>query len=143
MAAYETWVSHSVDETLAIGERLAARLRGGDVVALSGELGSGKTHLVKGVCKGLGFDGLVSSPTFALINEYDCTPTVYHVDLYRLDNPAQIPPLGLEEMMRPDAIMLIEWPDVAAAILPTAALHVRCAHGDSDDERIITVEQRA
>ena len=139
MSVEERWVSHSVAETIALGEGIAARLRGGDVVTLSGELGSGKTHFVKGVCGGLGYDGVVSSPTFALINEYPCTPTIFHVDLYRLESPAQLRPLGLEELMRPDTIVLIEWPAVAAAIVPERCWRIDCACGDSENERIFHV----
>ncbi len=137
---HEQWISHSVEETLALGERFAMRLRGGDVVALRGDLGTGKTHLVKGICKGLGFEGVASSPTFALINEYDTTPVVYHVDLYRLDNASQVPALGLEELMRPDTIMLVEWPEVASTIIPADVWRITCAHGDDDSTRTFSID---
>ena len=137
------FLTHSPEETLDLGKQFASRLRGGDVVALSGALGTGKTHFVKGVCSGLGYAGLVSSPTFALINEYAGTPTLYHVDLYRLESAAQVRPLGLEELMRPDTIMLIEWPELAAALLPSTAIRIVCEYGDDETSRRFTVTEGA
>ena len=98
-------------ETEAAGERLADRLRSGDVVLLYGDLGAGKTAFVRGLARGLGANADdVSSPTFTIIQEYHGRATLYHVDLYRLE-PAEIDDLGLEDLVCGDGIVAIEWAD--------------------------------
>lgn len=102
-------LTNSEDETSAIGERLGASLRQGDVVLLYGELGAGKTAFVRGLARGLGASpDDVSSPTFTLIQEYAGRVTLYHVDLYRLE-PKEIPDLGLEDLVLGDGVVAIEW----------------------------------
>ncbi len=97
------------EETAAAGERLASRLRAGDVVLLYGELGAGKTAFVRGLARGLGAAPEdVSSPTFTLVQEYHGRVTLYHVDLYRLE-PAEVEDLGLDELVIGDGIVAIEW----------------------------------
>lgn len=118
------------EDTLALGRRLARRLKPGTVVCLYGELGAGKTTLVRGILRGLGFKGPVSSPTFALINEYrGLKPRVYHLDLYRVD-AGDLENLALEEYFNdPKAACLVEWPDVARGLLPRDRIEVRLSHG--------------
>ena len=116
----EVFETRSVRGTLALGRRFAARLRPGDCVGLSGELGAGKTVLVRGMAVGLGVadERIVSSPTFVLVREYPTSPPVYHVDLYRLgDAPAELADLGLEEMLA-GGVLVVEWADRAAGVLP-------------------------
>ena len=104
-------LSSSEEETSAVGERLSASLRAGDVILLYGELGAGKTAFVRGLARGLGAsEDDVSSPTFTLIQEYAGRLTLYHVDLYRLE-PQEIPDLGLEELVLGDGVVAIEWAD--------------------------------
>ena len=100
----------SVDETVALGERLASQLRCGDVIALTGELGAGKTALVKGIARGLGIAQDVTSPTFTLIHEYGGGRLpLFHIDLYRLDTVEQALAIGIEEYLTPDGVTVIEW----------------------------------
>ena len=116
----ETFDTRSVRGTIAFGRRFARRLNRGDCVALIGELGTGKTALVRGVAAGLGLDDerLVSSPTFVLVQEYPAREPVYHMDLYRLATPeAELADLGLDEMLA-DGVVLIEWADRAGDALP-------------------------
>jgi tRNA threonylcarbamoyl adenosine modification protein YjeE len=116
----ESFETRSERGTLALGRRLAARLGVGDCVALSGALGAGKTLLVRGIAAGMGLedDRLVASPTFVLVREYPADVAVYHVDLYRLVDPAaELADLGIEEMLE-DGLVLIEWADRAAGKLP-------------------------
>lgn len=125
---------HLGDEaaTEAFGRALAARLRPGDVVALSGSLGMGKTVLARGVLRGLGFDGDVASPSFPIVLAYDPPDValpVWHVDLYRIEDPAELDELGLEEA-RADAALLIEWPERLPALWPEA-LHLTLADAPS------------
>jgi len=102
-------VTHNEEETSAEGERLAARLTAGDVVLLRGELGAGKTALVRGIARGLGAPpDAVSSPTFTLVQEYRGRVVLYHVDLYRL-KPVEVADLGLDELMESGGVVAIEW----------------------------------
>jgi len=106
--------------TLAFGRALAARLRPGDVVALFGGLGAGKTTLARGILAGLGHDGDVASPTFPIVQTYDPPDTrlpVWHVDLYRIEAAEELDELGLDEA-REDGVLLIEWPERLPALWP-------------------------
>ncbi len=122
-------------ETLDLGRRLGRALRRGDVVALVGELGTGKTVLARGIAEGLGATGYVASPTFTLIREYLGPTHVYHVDLFRL-TAAEAGALGLEEAME-QGITVIEWAERAPGLLRPPLLRVDLAFGDSPDERLI------
>lgn len=105
-----TFISHSPAETEALGERLGRMAKHGLVLGLSGELGAGKTHFVKGIARGLGVTLRVHSPTFTLVNEYGGGRLkLFHLDLYRLETPAQILSAGIEEFLSPDGISVIEW----------------------------------
>ncbi len=116
--------THSPAETAAIGEALAGCLRDGDVVLLHGDLGAGKTTLAKGIASALGVEGVVSSPSFSLVNEYDtgaasAISRLYHLDLYRLRSEDDLASIGFDDFMAPaDGIALVEWPERAATALP-------------------------
>lgn len=104
---------------LAFGAELARQLRAGDRVYLSGELGAGKTTLVRGVLRGLGHQGAVKSPTFTLVEPYELTGfTIYHFDLYRINSPSELVNLGLGDYFTAHAVCLIEWPERGAGVLP-------------------------
>jgi tRNA threonylcarbamoyladenosine biosynthesis protein TsaE len=108
------------DATEAFGRALAAQLRAGDVVALFGGLGAGKTTLSRGILRGLGHDGDVASPTFPIVQTYappDTRLSAWHVDLYRIEHEAELEELGLDEA-REHAAMLIEWPERLPALWP-------------------------
>jgi tRNA threonylcarbamoyladenosine biosynthesis protein TsaE len=105
-----TFISHNPAETESLGESLGRAAQCGRVIALSGDLGAGKTQLVKGVARGLGIAACVHSPTFTLVNEYGGGRLrLFHLDLYRLETPGQIVAAGLEEFLRPDGVTVIEW----------------------------------
>jgi len=105
-----TTISHSPAETESLGERFGRAAQRGWVVALSGELGAGKTQFVKGLARGLGVTGRVHSPTFTLVNEYGGGRlTLFHLDLYRLETAAQMASAGIEEFLRPDGVAVVEW----------------------------------
>lgn len=105
----------SPEETLAFGRSLAETIRSPALVLLYGELGAGKTTLVKGIVSGLGAgsEDDVTSPTYVLVQEYGTRPRIYHVDLYRVDEnrPADLESLGLEDLLAEDAVVLVEWPE--------------------------------
>ena len=137
------FLSHSAAETRKIGEKIGRSLRSGDVVALSGELGAGKTTLVKGIAKGLGVPSgeEVSSPTFVLIHEYQGREKIYHLDWYRLKKVEGEDRFLAEECFAGDAVTLVEWPERAKNLLPRKHLEVRLKHV-SDKERRLDVEKR-
>ncbi|MDH3737668.1 MAG: tRNA (adenosine(37)-N6)-threonylcarbamoyltransferase complex ATPase subunit type 1 TsaE, partial [Alphaproteobacteria bacterium] len=110
--------------TQHLGAAIARLLRTGDVVALYGELGAGKTTLARAVIHELGFTGEVPSPTFTLVQSYDLSPAdVWHFDFYRIDDPQEIIELGIEEALA-EAISLIEWPERMGALLPSDRLEI-------------------
>ena len=121
MSEGESRVTRSEDETAGVARELAAALKAGDVILLSGNLGAGKTAFVRGLASGLGIDPEeVSSPTFTLVHEYrDGRLTLYHADLYRLERIAT-EDIGLEEMGVADGVLAIEWPDRLAHTMPGA-----------------------
>ncbi len=105
-----TFISHNPAETKALGERWGRAARHGLVLGLNGDLGAGKTELVKGIANGLGVTTRVHSPTFTLVNEYGGGRLrLFHLDLYRLETKAQIMSAGLEEFLQPDGVTVIEW----------------------------------
>jgi len=105
--------------TVACGERLAQHLRNGDVLALTGGLGAGKTHLTKGIVQGLGCHADVSSPTFSLVHEYlGGTLSVYHFDWYRLEGGEELPGIGWQDYLDADGVCIVEWADRFPAALP-------------------------
>src|SRR5215472_3746681 len=127
----------SEEETIALGERLARELPRRGVVLLIGNLGAGKTTLAKGIVRGRGAATAeeVSSPTFTLIHEYG---DVYHIDLYRLDEPRQVATLGLEELFDRDALVLIEWGERFPQLMPTSRTEIRL-RALPDDARQVEV----
>jgi tRNA threonylcarbamoyladenosine biosynthesis protein TsaE len=132
----------SEEETIALGERIAGELPRRAVVLLIGNLGAGKTTIAKGIVKGLGAapPEEVSSPTFTLIHEYGDRARVYHVDLYRLDDPRQVATLGLEELFDREAVVLIEWGERFPQLMPPARFEIRLRAADpQSDEREIEI----
>ena len=127
----------SPQQTEELGTALGALLRGGDVVALSGDLGAGKTILARGIAKGAGATGHIASPTFTFIREYHGPVTMFHADLYRLEEPAQLEDIGLEEILDAGGIVVIEWAEKARALLPTEYLWVELRFTKEDDAREI------
>ena len=133
--------SRSAEETEAAGRAFAAVLRPGDVVALTGTLGSGKTRFVAGVCSALGIAALVTSPTFTLINEYPAPfGIVAHIDMYRISGMKEAAELGIEEYFNSRCVCLIEWVEMIRQVLPPSHFQVSFTHGDAESERSIQFE---
>lgn len=130
-------VTHSPGETQALGARLAAHLRPGDVVLLDGDLGAGKSELARGIARGLGIAGPVPSPSFTILNVYeDGRCPLYHFDWYRIESPEEIYEMGLDERLGGDGIALVEWSERAAECLPERALRVRLTPRNEDTREI-------
>jgi tRNA threonylcarbamoyladenosine biosynthesis protein TsaE len=127
--------SASAGETEQLAARLAARLSVGDIVTVSGELGSGKTTFVRGACRSLGITAPVTSPTFTIGHRYDGEVTVSHLDLYRFTEVAPAEWADLEPYFD-DALVFVEWPEAGIADLPPPRLAVRLEHAGGDRRRI-------
>ena len=119
------YITHSEEETIALGKTIAQYLKPGAVLALMGHLGSGKTRLTRGICEGLQVQQPVTSPTFVLINEYRGKYPVYHFDFYRLESEAEIWDLGIDEYINGDGICIIEWAEHGLNLLPDSRIEIR------------------
>jgi tRNA threonylcarbamoyladenosine biosynthesis protein TsaE len=113
--------SKSPNETIELGRNLGLQLKGGEVVAICGQLGSGKTHLIKGIAAGAGAKDSkhVNSPTFVIVNEYTGRLDIYHIDAYRLDSVSEFDMLGFDDFCYPQSVVLIEWADKVESVLQT------------------------
>jgi tRNA threonylcarbamoyladenosine biosynthesis protein TsaE len=117
-------ILHSVEAAQAFGESWAKDLAGGEVIALYGVLGAGKTQIAKGLARGLGFRGDVTSPTFTIVHEYlGGRLPLYHIDLYRIKSEAEAIDIGLEEFLPGEGVTLVEWPDRIPTLLPAITQH--------------------
>jgi len=129
VAAAVRIVSRSARETFALGQRLGRRLRPGDVVALLGELGAGKTQLARGACRGAGVpDAEVASPSFAIVSSYHGRIPVHHADLYRVGDYDELYATGFTDLVGGAGATLVEWADRVPGALPGERLEVRLAH---------------
>ncbi len=125
------------DELSRFGEALGRELHAPCAIGFSGELGTGKTTLVQAICRGLGARAPATSPTYALVHRYDAAVPVYHVDCYRLREPADARDLGFDDMTREGAIVLIEWPERATGWTPELDRHFQLSYDADDDRRVV------
>ncbi|CUS76502.1 tRNA threonylcarbamoyladenosine biosynthesis protein TsaE [Candidatus Kryptonium thompsonii] len=135
------FLTRSENETINLGREFSKVLKAGDVVALYGELGSGKTRFIQGVCKGLGVSEVVNSPTFIIMNRYEGRLKVYHFDFYRIDEVDEIIEIGFNEFIYNDAVSLIEWAEKVGEILPDSRYEVVLNFGSNENERIIEISK--
>ena len=140
MTGGERAVTRSTEETLELARAVGELLRPGDVVSLVGDLGAGKTVFARGVARALGVTELVVSPTFTIVREYEGRVPLVHVDVYRIDAVQELHDLGFEEVVRDDAVTLVEWGDKVDGLLPGDRLDVCLAPGATDDERVVEIE---
>lgn len=134
-----TVVTNSAQETEQLGERLAKQLNGAETVALFGGLGMGKTAFTRGLCRGLGTGEVVSSPTFALVNEYTGRCPVYHFDMYRVTTWDDLYSTGFFDY-EGNGVLVIEWSENIEGALPGDAIRVTIERGEHDDQRVFTIE---
>lgn len=130
--------THCVEETLAFGQAMGKSLIGGLTIGLTGPLGAGKTHLVKGIALGNGFtdDREVTSPTFTLMNEYLGKLLLYHLDAYRLNGAAELQALGFDELMRHDSVVIVEWADRVVSAMPDDRVSIEITPTGEQDRNI-------
>lgn len=131
--------THSENETVSVGEALAKELHPGDVVALYGGLGAGKTQFVRGLARGLGLKGRVSSPTFTIVNEYLGETPLFHFDMYRLGGEDELFEIGWEDYLSRGGICAVEWSENAGGALPDGTITVKIEK-TGENERIITIQ---
>jgi tRNA threonylcarbamoyladenosine biosynthesis protein TsaE len=137
-------VSHSPEQTQAIGRVMGEHAMPGDIFLLVGGLGAGKTCLTQGIVWGLGAEEYARSPTFVLVSQYQGRLTLYHMDLYRLDTIAEVADLGLDEYLLGDGVCVVEWAEKAASLFPEHHLLVRIEYVDDTTRRLTlsTSDQR-
>ncbi|MCX6159474.1 MAG: tRNA (adenosine(37)-N6)-threonylcarbamoyltransferase complex ATPase subunit type 1 TsaE [Ignavibacteriae bacterium] len=137
--------SKSTKDTMKFAKEFAEKLKPGCVLGLKGNLGTGKTQFVKGICEHFDVKEVVNSPTFILVNEYEGTYgeakkfRIYHFDLYRLNSAAELGVIGFDEYINKNSLVLIEWPELAEEYLNRKVDTVRFDYGAGDDERVIEV----
>lgn len=127
-------------ETEALGERIAAKLRGGEVLALFGGMGMGKTAFTRGLARGLGIGDGVSSPTFALVHEYHGRLPIYHFDMFRVAGWDDLYSTGFFDYLESGGVLVIEWSENIEAALPEDAVRIEIRHGTGENERIFQIE---
>ena len=128
-----TITTNGPDETKKLGEKLGGLLKAGDIICLHGELGAGKTCFTQGIAKGMNVaKAFITSPTFVLVNEYKGALPLYHIDLYRLNNIAEIEDIGLSEYLKGEAVTVIEWAEKAEGLLPEESLSVYLENSGGD-----------
>lgn len=131
--------SKSTEDTERLGERIAARLQGQEMIALFGDLGAGKTAFTRGLCRGLGIEDGVSSPTFAIVNAYRGRYPVYHFDMYRIGSVDDLFATGFYDYPG-TGVIVIEWSENIESELEDDAIRIRIGMGDDENERIIEIE---
>ena len=118
------YIVTTVDETYKIGELIGSLVNSGDIICLIGDLGTGKTHLTKGIAKGLDIKDNITSPTFTIVNEYTGRLKLYHFDVYRVNDPDEIEAIGFDEYIFSDGVSVIEWANYIEEIIPPNKLTI-------------------
>ena len=134
------YLSHSSLQTEAIGESLGKQLCGNTVIAYRGGLGMGKTAFTRGLARGLGCTGRVTSPTFTIVNEYSGTVPLFHFDMYRLSDSDALFDIGWEDYLERGGVCAVEWSENVADALPDDAIIVTISRGAAENDRVITIE---
>ncbi len=135
----KSFTTNSPNETEALAERIAAGLHGGEVIAFTGGMGVGKTAFTRGLAVGLGAGDVASSPTFAIVNEYEGRLTLEHFDMYRIETWDDLYSTGFFDYLDTDRVLAIEWSENIEGALPEDTIYVDIRTGETDDQRVITV----
>ena len=135
------YITHSPEETRALGARLADVLQGGEVIAFTGDLGAGKTAFVSGMAQALGVDERVTSPTFTIVNEYEGGRLpLFHFDMYRLGSADELFHIGWEAYLARGGVCAVEWSENVDEAIEDDAIRISITRGEDDNSRVITIE---
>ena len=135
------YITHSPEETRALGARLADVLQGGEVIAFTGDLGAGKTAFVSGMAQALGVDERVTSPTFTIVNEYEGGRLpLFHFDMYRLGSADELFHIGWEDYLARGGVCAVEWSENVDEAIEDDAIRISITRGEDDNSRVITIE---
>lgn len=132
-------VSSSPEDTIELGRKIGSQLKGGEIIAVCGPLGSGKTHLIKGIAAGAGAKDRrnINSPTFVIVNEYEGRLDIYHIDAYRLNSVSEFEMLGFDDFCYPQSVVLIEWADKIESALQTMDyIRIELEHAGETERKI-------
>ncbi len=134
------FITHSAEQTEHLGSLLALQLKPGDVIAYTGDLGAGKTAFTRGLARGLGIDGAVTSPTYTIVNEYlSGRMPLFHFDMYRLGSSDELFDIGWEDYLVRGGVCAVEWSENVDDVLDEDTIRIDIRRGSSDDERCITI----
>ena len=135
------YITHSPEETRALGARLAEALQGGEVIAFTGDLGAGKTAFVSGMARSLGVDERVTSPPSTILNEYEGGPLpLFHFDMYRLGSADELFHIGWEDYLARGGVCAVEWSENVDEAIEDDAIRISITRGEDDNSRVITIE---
>ena len=134
-----TITSHSPEETIEFGKKIGALIRGGDIIAYKGSMGAGKTTFTRGLCVGMGLPDEVTSPTFALVNEYRGRITLYHFDMYRIMGADDLETTGFYDYIGEDSVLAVEWSENIEDCLPEGTIFITLGH-IAENTRTLTVD---
>ena len=141
MASRLALTSHSPEETQRIGRALGRHAQPGDLLLLSGTLGTGKTCLAQGIAWGLGVEEYAHSPTYVLVHQYSGRLTMYHIDLYRIDDPREVVDLGIDDYLDSGALCVVEWAEKATQVFPPDHLRIHLEEVSEEGRRLTLVPQ--
>jgi len=133
------FITNTVEETIELGKKIGRSLKPCDIVCIDGDLGSGKTHLTKGIALGLGIDEHITSPTFNIVNEYEGRIKLYHFDVYRVNDPDEIAAIGFDEYIFSNAVSVIEWSDYIKELIPDEHIQINISN-ESETRRSINIQ---
>lgn len=136
----QKFITASPSETETLGEKIAKNLKPGDVLALFGGMGAGKTALTRGIARGLGITEGVSSPTFALVHEYTGRLTVYHFDMYRVESWDDLYSTGFFDYLDSGGVLIVEWSENIENAIPEGSIRIHLHQGESENQRMISIE---
>lgn len=129
-------ITNSEKETLELGRLIGTKLKAGDVLSLDGDLGAGKTYMTKGIAEGMGIRDYITSPTFTILNIYEGDLTLYHFDVYRIDDPREMEEIGFDEYLYGDGVCVVEWGSIVSELLPEDTIDVHIKKLDDDVREI-------
>lgn len=130
-------ITRSEEETMEVGARIGEKLKSGDVISLNGDLGAGKTHITKGIAKGLGVNDYITSPTFIIVNEYEGRIPLYHFDVYRINDIDEMYEIGFDEYLYGKGVCIVEWGEIVKELLPEYSIKIDIFKIDDNTREIV------